>query len=204
MNPRLTVGLLVVFLALAGYVYFGSPPASTGGAAGKEAPPDSRLDIWQLEESDIQAIVVRRDGQEAGVERAGDEWRLLPSGDPSDRLRVNSLVFRLASLRASRRLTDASNPAEFGLAAPSLTMTLRLASGETQTLELGSKAPAEAGTYARKAGDPTIYVVSNALAQDIERLVTEPPIPPSPTPAPSPSPTGAPASSEGATPTPTP
>ena len=187
MNPRVTVGLLAVLVALAAYVYYGAPPAAppspTPGAA-KTADP--QLDVWTLEESQIQAVSVRRGGQEAGVQRAGEEWILTPSGEPADRLRVNSLMFRLAAIRATFRVASAANEAEFGLATPSMVATIGLASGETRTLTIGGKAAAESGTYARKDGDAAIYVVSNALVQDLERLVTEPPRPPSPSPSPAP------------------
>ena len=73
--------------------------------------------------------------------------------------------------------------------------TVRLANGETRALTVGSKAPAESGTYVRKDGDTAIYLISNALAQDLERIVTEPPRPPSPTPLPSPAPDASPSPS---------
>jgi hypothetical protein len=188
MNPRVTVGLLAVLIALGAYVYWGPPAPGPVGPTPAAKGGSEQLDVWTLEESQIQAVTVRRGGQEAGVERAGEEWRLTPSGEPADRLRVNSLIFRLATIRATYRVANATNDAEFGLAQPSLVATVRLASGETRTLTVGSKAPAESGTYVRKDGDPAIYLVSNALAQDLERIVTEPPVPPSPTPLESPSP----------------
>ena len=192
MNPRVTVGLLAVLVALGAYVYWGAPPASPVGPTPTAKGWSEQLDVWTLEEGQIQAVTVRRGGQEAGVERAGEEWRLTPSGEPADRLRVNSLIFRLASIRATHRVASAANEAEFGLAQPSMVATVRLSSGETRTLAVGMKAPAESGTYVRKDGDAAIYLVSNALAQDLERIVTEPPRPPSPTPLPSPSPSPAP------------
>lgn len=192
MNPRVTVGLLAVLLALSAYVYFGPPASSparqTGATPGPKGPEIQQLEVWALEESQIQSVTVQRDGQVAGVERAGEEWRLIPSGEPADRLRVNSLIFRLATIRATYRVAGGANDAEFGLATPPLVATIRLASGETRTLSVGAKAPAESGTYARKDGDATIYLISNALAQDLDRIVTEPPRPPSPTPLSSPSP----------------
>jgi hypothetical protein len=200
MNPRVTVGLLAVLLALSAYVYYGAPATSPGApatgpggpAAGTSKPADPQLDIWTLDESQIQAVTVQRAGQTAGVERAGDDWKLVPSGEPADRLRVNSLMFRLATIRATFRVTSSANDADFGLATPAMVATVRLASGESRSLTIGGKAPAESGTYVRKDGDQTIYLVSNALAQDLERLVTEPPRPPSPTPLPSPSPEASP------------
>ena len=190
MNPRVTVGLLAVLIALSAYVYFGAPasgPPGPGALTPATKAADTQLEVWSVEENQIQAVSVDRGGQTAGVERSGDEWRLTPSGEPADRLRVNSLVFRLATVRATYRIASAANDGEFGLAAPSMVATIRLANGESRTLTVGGKAPAESGTYVRKDGDAAIYLVSNALAQDLERIVTEPPRPPSPTPLPSPS-----------------
>jgi hypothetical protein len=188
MNPRVTVGLLAVLLALGAYVYYGAPAASPAGPTPTTKDSNIQLDVWTLDENQIQAVSVERGGQEAGVERAGDEWKLTPSGEPADRLRVNSLIFRLASVRATYRVASAANDTEFGLATPAMVATIRLSRGETRTLSVGGKAPAESGTYARKDGDTAIYLVSNALAQDLERIVTEPPRPASPTPLPSPAP----------------
>ena len=200
MNPRVTVGLLAVLIALGAYVYFSPADMAPGGPSptGTAKPAgaaDTQLDVWALEENDIQTVTVQRGGQTAGVQRAGEEWQLIPSGEPADRLRVNSLIFRLATIRATFRVTSAANDAEFGLATPAMVATVRLASGESRTLTVGGKAPAESGTYVRKDGDPAIYLVSNALAQDLERIVTEPPRPPSPTPLPSPSPEASPSPS---------
>jgi hypothetical protein len=192
MNPRVTVGLLAVLLALGAYVYYGAPPASPAGPTPAAKATDPQLELWTLDESQIQAVSVRRGGQEAGVQRAGEDWQLTPSGEPADRLRVNSLVLRLASVRATYRVASVSNEAEFGLAAPTMFATIRLASGESRTLTIGAKAPAESGTYVRKDGDEAVYLVSNALVQDLERIVTEPPRPPSPSPTPLPSPAASP------------
>jgi hypothetical protein len=199
MNPRVTVGLLAVLVALGAYVYFGPSPApgatpaaggltGPGGAVGTPKPADPTLQLWQLDENQIQSVSVQRGAQIAGVQRAGEEWVLTPSGQPADRLRVNSVIFRLANVRATYRVANPGDDSEYGLSTPSLVATITTADGSTQTLTVGQKAPAESGTYARKAGDQSIYLISNALAQDLERLVTEPPVPPSPTPVASPSP----------------
>jgi hypothetical protein len=194
MNPRVTVGLLAVLVALGAYVYFGPSPAASpaGPTPATKAQPPQQIELWSVEESQIQSVSVQRGGQIAGVMRSGEEWQLTPSGEPADRLRVNSLILRLAKVNATYRVTTATNDAEFGLAAPAMMATINLASGDSRTLTVGSKAPAESGTYVRASGDSAIYLVSNALVQDLERIVTEPPHPPSPTPLPSPSPAPAP------------
>jgi len=196
MNPRVTVGLLAVLLALGAYVYFGPTPepgaapvaSGPGASIPTPKPADPALQLWMLDEQQIQTVTVQRGAQTAGVQRSGEEWVITPTGQPADRLLVNSLVFRLANVRATYRVENPANEAEFGLNAPTMTAKIGVADGTTVGLTVGGKAPAEAGTYARKDGDPAIVVISNALVQDLERLVTEPPVPPSPTPVASPSP----------------
>lgn len=194
MSPKVTVGLLALMIALGVYVYYGPEQAPPPGAATASKPgmppapatPDPALELWAAPEAQIQTVTVQRAGQTAGVERDGEGWKLVPSGAPADRLRVNSLVFRLSTVRATYRVPNVTSDAEFGLNAPQLTASIALSNGSTLRLTVGAKAVAETGTYARKDSDPGVYLVSNALVQDLERLVTEPPVPPTPTPAPSP------------------
>ena len=198
MSPRVTVGMLAVLIALGVYVWYGPTQALAPGSAGAPAggppnlaaaqptpkPQDPTLELWATAEDQVQSVTVRRGGQQAGVERDGEGWKITPSGQPADRLRVNSLVFRLSNVRATHRVANPTNDADFGLNAPILTASIALLNGNTLGITVGAKAVGETGTYARKDGDPSVYLVSNALVQDLERIVTEPPVPPSPTPAP--------------------
>jgi len=200
MNPRVTVGLLAVLFALGAYVFFGPTPAiaptptgpagqaGLGGPMPTPKPADPALQLWLLDENQIQSVSVQRGNQTAGVQRDGEAWVLTPSGQPGDRLRVNSVIFRLANVRATYKVANPGSDVEYGLTAPAFVATITSADGSAQTLTVGTKAPAESGTYARKGGDQSVFLISNALAQDLERLVTEPPAPPSPTPLASPSP----------------
>lgn len=196
MSPRVTVGMLAIMIALGVYVWYGPTPALAPGSAGAPAggppggpgaqaapkPPDPALELWATPEDQVQSVTVSRAGQQAGVERDGDGWKVTPAGQPADRLRVNSLVFRLSQVRATYKVPNATNDADFGLNAPTLTASLQLIDGNTLGLTVGAKAVGETGTYARKDGDPSVYLVSNALVQDLERIITEPPVPASPTP----------------------
>lgn len=196
MSPRVTVGLLAVLLALGGYVYFGgsgSSQTTQPGAKTKDSA-DQQLEVFKLDDRDVNQIVARRGDQQTTVQKDADgNWLLHPSGQAADKLRISGLTLRLASLRASRRLGDSGNPAEFGLADPALSLLMGTSGGGQYTLLMGSKAAAEAGTYAKRADDPSIFVISNALAQDVEKLINEPPVaPPTPTPSPQPSATSEP------------
>jgi hypothetical protein len=193
--------MLAILLALAAYVYYGPTQALAPGSAGAPvapggppsgpgtgtAPtPDPSLELWATDESQVQTVSVQRGSQQGGVQRDGEGWLVTPSGAPGDRLRINSLIFRLSNVRATFRVPNATNDADFGLNAPTLVANIGLANGNSLGLSIGAKAVGETGTYARKSGDAAVYLVSNALVQDLERIVTEPPLAPSLTPLPSP------------------
>ena len=56
MNPRVTVGLLAVLIALGAYVYFG-PTAGTLAPSTTATPTTVvQLDLWKLDDGQIQAI----------------------------------------------------------------------------------------------------------------------------------------------------
>ena len=189
MNPRVTVALLVVLLALGGYLYFGPNQAPSGGGAASGAPgargaaskppptADPALDMFTFDDRAVDRLTVTgSSGQGVEVARSAEgTWTLQPSGEPADRVRLSGVVLRLSNLRATRRIAEPANLADFGLSPPAVTATVTTGGDEERLLILGTKAPAEAGTYAMKGGDSAVYLVTNALAQDLERLVTEPP-----------------------------
>jgi len=186
MNPRLTLGLLAVLVALAGYVYFSPKSGQAVQPAGKDKPVEPQAEVLQFNDRETQRLTAQRGDQRMTVDKSADGvWILQPSGEPADRLRLNGLLSRLASLRASRRLAEPGNLADFGLATPETSATIVQSDGAELRLLFGARAPAEAGTYVKRPDDPAVYVVSNAIAQDVERLITEPPRePPTPTPPP--------------------
>lgn len=191
MNPRVTLGLLAVLLTLGGYVYFAGP---TGGqadqATAKDKIGEQQFDVLRFDDRDIQRIVADVGGQQTVAEKDAEGlWKLQPGGESADRLRIVGLVSRLSSLRATRRLSEPGSLADYGLLTPNQTVALRQSDGREHTVLFGAKAPAEAGTYAKVGDDAAVYVVANAVAQDAERLVTEPP---RESPSPSPLPTSAP------------
>jgi len=191
MNPRVTLGLLAILLALGGYVYFGGPSGGGESASpgAKDKPAAAQVDVFKFEDRETRRLAVQQDDRQAVVEKDADgTWRIQPGGEPADRVRVNGIVLRMGGLRASRAIAEPGSLADFGLTTPSTTTTIQQADGTTYTLLLGGKAPAESGTYVKRPDNPVVYVVSNTIAQDLERLLTEPPREPTPIPIPSPTP----------------
>jgi hypothetical protein len=206
MSLRLTaivVGLLVVLAGVVWYTEF----RDKGSEAGAATPDKQDLEVISFQEPELRQLEVSRGDQRTTAQRDDqDNWTLQPSGQPADRVRMSSVVSRLMSLRATRRVADtADDLAQYGLTTPSLVATATLADGTAHVLQVGDRAPAGNGHYAKRAADTAVFLIASQLVTDLERLVTEPPIQlPTPTPAaiPSPSPPVIPTSTPAPTPTP--
>lgn len=189
MSFRLTAVALAILVVLGGVVWY--TELRDKGSAEAQSADQQQLEIFKFDEKSTRQIEVAKGDQKTVAQQ--DEqgnWTLQPSGQPGDRVRLSSLLTRLASLRATRKVADdAPNLAEYGLDQPGLVATITQADGTTYVLQVGSKAPTETGTYVKRASDNAVYMVTNVLASDLDRMVTDPPVqPPTPTPSPSPSP----------------
>jgi uncharacterized protein DUF4340 len=202
MNFRLT-GILIIFLAALGGVVWYSELRDKGSSDSTGAASDKtgQTQLQKFDDKDARQLVVVKGDQRVQVDRPdGTTWVLQPSGQNADSVRVSSVLFRLSSLQATKKVADAATDlSQYGLDAPPMSVTTTVADGTVYAVLLGSKSPTEAGTYARKADETTVYLVSSQLGTDLERLITDPPIErPTPTPAPIPPPPSPAASPEPA------
>src|SRR5207248_2531739 len=103
----------------------------------------------------------------------------------------------LAKLRSSAKVTD-KLPADlspYGLAPARITATLIMKEGPATRVLLGTKTPNDAAYYVMVEGAAELHTVNTLLIGDIEKLVTDPPLP---------SPTGTPPAATTLRGTPTP
>ena len=190
MNWRNTLILLVILAALATYTYFGEIQKGTG--QGTETP-SSQPAVFNLSDQDILGLkVTTADGKSVELKReAGKPWTMVtPASQGVDETRVNSLVEQLAQLTANRVLTQTSSLAEYGLITGTFTANITLTGGVTHTLLLGEINPSGNSHYALADGKQSpVYLVYSNNVDELQRLVTQPPYPPTPTPTTLPSPT---------------
>jgi hypothetical protein len=195
MKPRTTLILGGVFLALLAYVYFGEIRRPSSPAAEATPTPEP---ILSLPADDVLGITVSGEGRETRLSRqAGGEWQLdAPSPGPADDKRVSQFLSRVANLTPTRSLAEPGPLADYGLVEPALVVTLTLADGSTQTLEIGNANPFETAYYAQVHGHSGVHLVAALLAESAREMLDTPPVPPTPTPTPTPTltPTPTPAS----------
>jgi len=181
MKPRTTLILVGVFLALLAYVYFGEMrrPAPSDAAVTPTPAP-----ILIIPPDQVVGITVRGSGKETVLTRpAGGEWKLeAPQPGPVDTTRVGQFLNRLATLNPTRSLTDTTSLEDYGLAQPAIEVTLTLADGSKQVLQIGSENPQQTAYYARVQGREGVHLIAALTAESAKQMLDTPPVPPTPTP----------------------
>jgi len=182
---RTTAILLLVFVALIGYVYLvelNKKPAET--------PVDKSTWVLTLGRDDVQELRVADGDKSIVLARSGDAWYLgAVGGEEADATRVGNIVVSLVNLRSSRVLTGTMEGlAAYGLENPTMTVTLVLQAGTQEVLLIGGKNPQGSSYYVQRKGYDPIHLIYTSLVDDLRKLVSEPPYKPTPTPEPTPTP----------------
>jgi hypothetical protein len=206
MNLRVTLGVVVVAVVL-GAVVLGLDRFNIGPSAGANATATSQagqnLQIFQFDDAKVTAVELHQGDKSVRVSKSGDAWTVADTGEPANRSSFNSLVVRMSTLRATRRVDSPGSLADYGLDPFKDSMVAELDDGSRLELQTGGKTPVQTGTYAKRADQPDVYVIADQLITDLERLVTDPKEPPTPTPRPAtPTPAVSPEAEATATPAP--
>ena len=160
------LALAVVLAALIGAFAWASRPQSP-------PPPLFPCDVTNA----LDLRVTAADGRQVEVSRPAlhGTWAVVvPSPGPAEPELAQSLVESLHSVKADDTLRDQS-PADYGLDHPTRTVTCRVASGSSFTLTVGKERFDGGGYYARKAGDPNVYVISSVPVDDFDNRLKQPP-----------------------------
>lgn len=205
MNPRVTIALAVVLAILAGVYFFGGlPEAGPPGPGVTGTPTPVPPEIIAYSTGEITRLTVRSGASATAVQKDGSGNWTYSDGRAADNTRINALTMRLGNLKARGKIADAvQSLTDYGLAPPESELTVAR-DADSLTLLIGAQNPQRTGYYTQISGVPALYLVESLLVDDLKRLVTQPPDPPTPTPSPTVTPTPAGTSTPGPTGTPTP
>ncbi|OGG48798.1 MAG: hypothetical protein A3F84_28195 [Candidatus Handelsmanbacteria bacterium RIFCSPLOWO2_12_FULL_64_10] len=195
---RSTLGMVLAFavLALGVWLFQTRNPAGVPGAA------EYVLDV-------TEGSVARLDASTPSGSVAFEKldpfgWRFA-SGDAADFNRVSNVVNRLAKLRSQAKVLDqVTDLTQYKLDTPRATAILTMKDGTIHKVLFGGPTVNSSSSYVMVEGQASLYTISGIIVGDVEKLVTEPPVPTPTSATPSPAPstvTPAPQSSQISTPT---
>lgn len=182
MRWRTTIILVILALVLGLFVYFTElqpGPSST--------TTESITVLRDVHVDDVTEFRLQKGQQALEAYFSADEgWMLrYPVQSPADSDRIRQALGFLVYAHASRVLSprEITRLADYGLLAPALEWHLRLHGGRQVLILVGDQTPQKMYYYLKRGDDESIYIVATNLVEVWQRLLDEPPYPPTPTPA---------------------
>src|SRR2546422_10382424 len=171
MRWQTTAVVAVVLLALGAFYYVYE--IKGGPARAKVEAQKGRL--WTADAGDVTEVELKRRGEVVRLKREADGWQILePVTARGDRAKVDETLTTLTPARVDRETESAPKGLDqYGLDTPAADITLRLKDGRQLGLQLGAKNPTGVWVYAREAGKPAVFVVSDMVLRDVTRQLAD-------------------------------
>ncbi|MBI4213065.1 MAG: DUF4340 domain-containing protein [Chloroflexi bacterium] len=168
---RSTLAMVLVFAVLAVAVWV----LQTKNPAPAEGAPTYALEV---EEGSITRLDVSTPSGSAAFEKLEPFGWKFASGDAADFNRVSSVVNRLSKLRTQAKVLDqVTDRTPYKLDSPRVIATLTARDGAQHQVLFGGQTVSATAAYVLVEGKGQLYTVSSIIIGDLERLVTEPPVP---------------------------
>jgi hypothetical protein len=132
--------------------------------------------VVDIPAAQIQQIAVKKkDGSQISLKRENGKWQITePQTYPADQDAVSSVLSALAPLDADSVVEEkAADTAKYGLKTPSMTVTLGLSGGKTDTIEFGDDAPAGSLVYAQHGSEPKVFALSTSAKSSFDKSVND-------------------------------
>ncbi len=186
MSTRTTLVLLAFLILVAAVVYLIEFRKPAGGTA--TPVPSDTTSLLDTSAPAINSITVRDivSGTQVSAMRdiSGTWWLMDPPNQPGDLAAWNNMASRLSYIYVRRVFTPTSDPSEYGLTTPRMSIEISTTSG-LQSFVVGDATPNGASFYAQKPGDVRIYLIDGSLVGELKNLASKPPVATPPTLAPS-------------------
>ncbi|HEX3746603.1 MAG TPA: DUF4340 domain-containing protein [Bryobacteraceae bacterium] len=168
-------GLLiaVAFLALVGGGIWLSNKRQA--AAPEKSPTDTSVKLLTIPADQFQEIRIQKPTETQDLKLVDGKWRILePKPLAADQDAVTSMVTTLAALSADKTIEDNANDLSgFGLATPTLNITITKKDGKTAGLLVGDATPTNSGNYAKLPGNPKIYTIASYVKTGLDKTVND-------------------------------
>ncbi len=179
MRPKSLIVAAVLLVVLSGAVWYTKKHpevAQKFGESDKKTPADTSAKVLNVPDDQISKIdIKKRDGSDVELDRNGSTWDIAGADRlAADQDAVSGLSSSFAPLTADVLEDKASDLNGYGLAQPTVTVTLTKKDGKTDQLLFGEAVPGAASqVYLQKAGDPKVYMAPSSLLTTVNKGVND-------------------------------
>jgi hypothetical protein len=163
MRVRGMLVAVVVLAALGGAVWYSNKVKKD-----EESKPaaDATTKVLSIPDDQFRQIEIKkRDGEPTVLKRdsASSKWQIVaPKPLSADAEAVNSLVSSLASLASDRLIEEkAADLNGYGLATPSIEVSITTADGKVHKLLVGDETPTGGGAFVKAASDARVFTIAS-------------------------------------------
>jgi hypothetical protein len=167
-RPRNTLLLLLVLIALGGYLYWVELP-------GQEREAESKK-LVTLKKDAVTGMTLAYPDRTIVLEKnAEGDWRLTqPVTADADDPVVNNMLTAIEVAEVSRSLDDVGDKlASYGLAPPEATVTLTLKEGSVPPIKVGKTTQIGSAAYLQKGDDPKVHIGTMAFQSGMKKQVKD-------------------------------
>lgn len=157
---RSTLILLVVFLALLGYIYFYESKRPAGDA------PEAKAKVFTVEADKITELSVKaQSGEQSELRKVDGKWTLVkPVQNPVNETEVSSMTSGLANLEIQRVVDEKpTDLKQYGLAEPRLDISYKAEGGDTKRVLIGEKTATGGDLYAKLPNENKVFLIAGYL-----------------------------------------
>jgi hypothetical protein len=190
LKPRNTLIVVALFALLLGYVYFvelNKTPAELGTPVPTPQPQVLNLTVDSDKSIEIGDL---RSQREFIPTRSDEGWQVVePQAKPADSPAIDSTLASIASLQASRVLTNVTDLGQFGFITATLEVRLVMSDTTPYALTVGNKTPDGSNYYAVYTGDKSkVFIIPSSTFDSLVAWLGVPPYQPTATPTMTPTP----------------
>ena len=155
---RSFLGLLVILIALGGYLYFVESKREPGEG-------EKREKVFSVASDAIEELTVKAEsGEQTSLKKSGADWQIVqPAALQPDSAEVSGIASNLSTLEVQRVIDEKpADLAEYGLATPRVEIGFK-AKGQDHKLLIGRKTPTGTDLYAKVGDQPRVFLISSYL-----------------------------------------
>jgi uncharacterized protein DUF4340 len=156
--------LLVVAVALGGYLYYDSKRPSEEGSKQEKVFPDLQSD--KIDQVSVKAA----GGDRTTVQKQGEGWQITqPTAVAADGGEISGITSNLASMEVQRVVDE--KPADlkqYGLDPPRIEVAFK-SGGTARTVFLGGKSPTGSDLYAKVPDKPRVFLVPSYIEANFNK-----------------------------------
>jgi len=136
-----------------------------------ETPTLVNIPDGSIDGIDIQ----KKDGSKVSLERKSGKWSIAaPASYPADQDAVSSVVSALAPATGDSVVEEKpGDVSKYGLANPSVAVTVHEKGGRSDQLAIGDDIPGGSFVYLRVSGNPKVYAAASSLKTSFDKGVND-------------------------------